>query len=70
MDKLLNNFRQLGSRARDIWSRLSLNQKVLFGGAALMIVIAVAVLAFNSRQVQYEVLYNDLSEKDAAAIVD
>jgi flagellar M-ring protein FliF len=70
MDTLLNNFRQVGSRARDIWSRLSLNQKVLFGGAALMIVIAVAVLAFNSKQVQYEVLYNDLSEKDAAAIVD
>lgn len=70
METLVNKVRQIGSRIRDLWSRLSLNQKVLFGGAALMIIIAVTVLAVNSNQVQYETLYTDLSEKDAAAIVE
>lgn len=70
METLGKKLRQFGSRIRDIWSGLSLNQKVLFGGAALMIIIAVAVLAVSSNKIQYETLYTDLSEKDAAAIVD
>jgi flagellar M-ring protein FliF len=70
MENVLNKIRQFGSRVRDILSRLSLNQKVLFGGAALMIIIAVVILMVNSNTVQYETLYTDLSDKDAAAIVD
>lgn len=70
MDTLGKNFRQLGERIKDIWSHFSLNQKVLFGGAALLIIIALIVLAANIGKVPYETLYTDLSEKDAAAIVD
>jgi flagellar M-ring protein FliF len=70
MENFLNKIRQLQGRIRDILSRLTLNQKVLFGGAALMIIIAVIVLAVNSNKVEYETLYTDLSEKDAAAIVE
>lgn len=70
MQTLVDNLRKFGSRIRDIWSHLSLNQKVLFGGAALMIIIAITVLTVNAKTVQYEVLYSDLSEKDAASIVD
>lgn len=69
MDSLLQKIRGYGGKIKDIWSKLSLNQKVLFSGAGIMILIALIVLVINNNKVQYETLYSGLSEKDAAAIV-
>ncbi|MEN6462080.1 MAG: flagellar basal-body MS-ring/collar protein FliF [Syntrophomonas sp.] len=69
MATLLQKIREYGKKITESWSKLSLNQKVLFAGAALMIVVAVAVLVINNNKVQYETLYSGLDEKDAAAIV-
>lgn len=66
---LLKNLRQLGGRVRDIWSGLTLNKKVIFSGAALMIIIAIIVSISNAHKVNYSILYSNLSTKDAAAIV-
>jgi flagellar biosynthesis/type III secretory pathway M-ring protein FliF/YscJ len=58
MENFVNNARQLGMRIKEAWTNLSLNQKVLFGGAALLIVAALVTLALNSNQgTAYEVLY-------------
>lgn len=69
MATLLQNLKKYGNKIIELWSKLSLNQKVLFGGAALMIVAAALVLIINTNKVQYETLYSGLTEKDAAAIV-
>ncbi|MGI5920210.1 MAG: flagellar basal-body MS-ring/collar protein FliF [Syntrophomonadaceae bacterium] len=65
----LQRLKEYGNKITELWSKLSINQKVLFGGAALMIIIAAGVLFFNSNKVQYETLFSDLEEKDAAEIV-
>ena len=69
MDTIRDRLQGLVSNIRDFWTRLTINQKVLIGGAALLVVIAVIVLARGSRQPEYEVLYSELSEKDAADVV-
>lgn len=70
MESFVNNARQFGMRVKEAWDNLSLNQKVLFGGAALLIVAALVTLAVSSNQgTPYEVLYTELDKKDAAQIL-
>lgn len=71
MESLMTNLKQIGSRIKGFWSKLTLNQKVIGSGVGLLIVIALIILLFNGKSSQpMEVLYADLTEKDAAAIVE
>lgn len=71
METLLNSLRELRTRFQQFWSNLTLNQKVMGGGAALSIIIALLVWGLGGHSSQpMEVLYTDLTEKDAAAIVE
>jgi flagellar M-ring protein FliF len=67
---LMITLKQLGTKLKESWSNLSLNQKVIGSGAMLLVVIAFIILLLNRTSVQpMEVLYADLIQKDAAAIV-
>ncbi|SHG58470.1 flagellar M-ring protein FliF [Thermosyntropha lipolytica DSM 11003] len=56
--------------SREFWSKLNLNQKVLMGGAALLVLISLlALIAGAGNREKFDVLYTGLGEKDAAAIV-
>ncbi|MDD3023431.1 MAG: flagellar basal-body MS-ring/collar protein FliF [Syntrophomonadaceae bacterium] len=70
METFTNNVRQTGVRIREAWTKLGLNQKVLFGAAALLIIAAVVILALSvGQETAYEVLYTELDKKDAAQII-
>lgn len=67
---LMTTLKQLGTKLKESWSNLSMNQKVIGSGAMLLVVIAFIILLLNRTSVQpMEVLYADLIQKDAAAIV-
>ncbi|MEN6348090.1 MAG: flagellar basal-body MS-ring/collar protein FliF [Syntrophomonas sp.] len=71
METFVNNAKQLAARVKEAWAKLSLNQKVLFGGVALLIVAALVTLTVSSSNqgTPYDVLYTELDKKDAAQIV-
>lgn len=71
MESIMTNLKQMGIRIKEFWSRLTLNQKVIGSGAVLFILIAITILLFNGKSSpSMEVLYADLTQKDAAAIVE
>jgi len=71
METLMTSLKQTGIKIKEFWNKLTLNQKVIGSGVGLLIVIAVIILLFNGRSSQsMEVLYADLTQKDAAAIVE
>lgn len=71
MESLINNLKQIGINIKEYWNKLTLNQKVIGSGIGLLIVIALVILLFSGRSSQsMEVLYTDLTDKDAAAIVE
>ena len=71
MGSFVDNVKQQGERLKNTWTNLSLNQKVLGAGVVLLILAAIAVMAANvGKQEPYQVLYTELDEKDAAAVVD
>lgn len=69
MEKYLEKFKQAASRLKETWSNMGINQKVIAGGALLFIVVAAVVLLSGGNKEEYQVLYSELSEKDAAAVV-
>lgn len=71
MGSFVNNCKQWGEKLKGMWSNLSLNQKVLFTGVALLILVAIVVLAgYAGKEDPYQVLYAELDEKDAATVVE
>ncbi len=70
MDSLAQNVMQFIGKMKSSWSNWTLNQKVISAGGVLLLVSALAVLAIGNSGSRYEVLYTDLSTKDAAAIVE
>lgn len=71
MGSFVDNVKQRGEGIKNTWSNLSLNQKVLFAGVVLLVLAAAVVLASSAgKQDPYQVLYTELEEKDAAAVVD
>lgn len=65
------NIKQWGESLKNTWSNLSLNKKVLSSGIALLILVAIVVLASQAgKEDPYQVLYAELDEKDAAAVVE
>lgn len=71
MESILDKIKQWGETAKNTWSNLGLNQKVLFGGVALLILVAVVIMASSvSKEDPYQVLYAELDEKDAAAVTE
>lgn len=70
MNNFLNYIKQLATSMRELWLKLTLNQKVLTGGAATLLIVALFIAALNGgKNSSYEALYTDLTEKDAADIV-
>lgn len=55
---------------RDIWTRLTLNQRLLIGTVGGAFALAVAITVMWARQPDYTVLYANVAPEDAAAIVD
>lgn len=71
MESFVDNLKQRGEGLKNAWTNLSLNQKVLFAGVALLILVAIVVLAGSAtKREPYQVLYTELDGKDAAAVVD
>lgn len=71
METFLNRLNQYTNNIKELWNKLSLNQKVLIAGAVLLIVVALSMVIFGRDNTGgYEALYTDLTEKDAAAIVE
>ncbi|MBO8159346.1 flagellar basal-body MS-ring/collar protein FliF [Thermosyntropha sp.] len=70
MQNILERIRKFLKGTGEVWSKLNLNQKVLIGGASLLLLIALFFLISGTNSKKgYEVLYSGLSEKDAAEIV-
>jgi len=70
MGKYADLIKQWGQRALQTWSNFNLNQKVLIAGGALLILVAIIVISSQAvKKDPYEVLYAELGEKDAAAVV-
>ncbi len=69
MEKILDQLKQAGAKIQEIWAERSLNQKLIYAGAIIFIVIAASVYFVGSKQTPYEVLYTELDAKDASAIV-
>lgn len=70
MEMLLANFRQIGKRLQQFWNGLTLNQKVIGAGAILFMLIPLMLWVMGRGSAQtLEVLYADLDQKDAAAVV-
>lgn len=70
MEGYLEYINNLGLRIKETWLKLTMNQKLLIGGAFLLVVVAIVfLLNTGNTNSEYEVLYTDLSQKDAAAIV-
>ncbi len=69
MESFVNMFKQSAAQIRQRWQKLSLNQKVIIAGAALLLLSTLVFLIKQSGVKQFEVLYTDLNQKDAAAIV-
>jgi len=71
MESFVDKIKQWGETAKNAWSNLSLNQKVIFGGVALLILVAIVIMASSmSKENPYQVLYTGLDSKDAAAVVE
>lgn len=69
MGTFLDSLRQFAERARDFWTNLGINQKVLFAGTALLILVVGGFVVFGVTQsTPYEAIYTNLSIKDAAAV--
>ncbi|MDD3023967.1 MAG: flagellar basal-body MS-ring/collar protein FliF [Syntrophomonadaceae bacterium] len=69
MEKILDQLKQAGAKIKELWAGSSLNRKLIYAGAIIFIVIAASVLFVGNKQAPYEVLYTELGEKDASAIV-
>lgn len=67
MANVMERLKQWGSTMLEAWNKLSLNQKVLFAGAALLVVAAVAILS-SGTAATYEVLYSELDAKTASQV--
>ncbi len=68
METFVAKMRAGGSKIQEIWQKLSLNQKLLIGGAALMVVVAIVFLLRGTTATTNEVLYTGLDTKDASAV--
>lgn len=67
MATLMERLKQWGGTILEAWNKLSLNQKVLFAGAALLVVAAIVILS-SGTAATYEVLYSELDSKTASQV--
>ncbi|MEQ8173508.1 MAG: flagellar basal-body MS-ring/collar protein FliF [Syntrophomonadaceae bacterium] len=67
MADFMERLKGWGNTILEAWNKLSLNQKVLFAGAALLVVAAIVILS-SGTATNYEVLYSGLDAKTASQI--
>lgn len=71
MENLVTSLKQLWTNIKEFWSKLTLNQKVIGSGVVLLVTIMIIVMVLNMAPSKpMEVLYTDLTPKDAAAIIE
>ncbi|MGB4019946.1 MAG: flagellar basal-body MS-ring/collar protein FliF [Syntrophomonadaceae bacterium] len=71
MENLVTSLKQLWTNIKEFWSKLTLNQKVIGSGVVLLVTIMILVMVLNMAPSKpMEVLYTDLTPKDAAAIIE
>lgn len=68
MENIGQFLREQLSRLRELWSNLSLNQKVLIAGAVLLALAAIIVTSATLTKKEYEPLFTKLDVNDAAAV--
>ncbi len=62
-------FERLIGRLRDVWDSMTLNQKVISGGALVASIVAIAYLfTLRGNLIDYSVLFNELDSKSASEI--
>ena len=62
-------FERLMSRLRDVWDSMTLNQKVISGGALVAVIIALSFLfTLRGKLIDYSVLFTELDAQSAAEI--
>ncbi len=70
MESFVERVKQRAGQVKEYWGKQSLNRKVLFAGLLLLGLLALIILLFATGQKDpYEVLYAELDEKDASAVV-
>lgn len=62
-------FKSLFQQVKDIWSKLSQNQKIAAGAVTAVILLTIVIFAFMSARPSYAVLFSQLSTDDGGAIV-
>lgn len=67
MPAFINNIRK---QINDYWNNLERKQKIQIGIIALLLIGSISLLVYIINRPNYEVLYTDLSVKDAGAVVD
>lgn len=71
MEDFSQKLSQYFEQAKESWAKISLNQKLIIAAVSLLLVILILTLALRSGPTpELQPLYTDLSEKDAAAIVE
>ncbi|MGE5455107.1 MAG: flagellar basal-body MS-ring/collar protein FliF [Methylocystaceae bacterium] len=60
--------KEWGAGQLNRWKQLGLNQKVLIGGAVLLLMVAALMLILDTNRTDWSPLYTNLSTEDAAAI--
>ena len=61
-------FEQMKNQLNSFWQGLNKNKKIMLGIGSFLIVVSLTSIIFFSTRTQYEVLYSDLSLKDAGLI--
>ncbi|TCW38693.1 flagellar M-ring protein FliF [Thermohydrogenium kirishiense] len=67
MPSFINNIR---SQINNFWNKFDKKQKIQIGIISLLLISSIALLVYIINRPNYEVLYSDLSVKDAGAVVD
>ncbi|MGF7399659.1 flagellar basal-body MS-ring/collar protein FliF [Thermoanaerobacterium thermosaccharolyticum] len=67
MPAFINNIR---SQINNFWNKFDKKQKIQIGIISLLLISSIALLVYIINRPNYEVLYSDLSVKDAGAVVD
>jgi len=64
------NLKQLPQKLKNFWTTAGITKRLIVLGAFLLVIISGAFYIFSSGKDEYEVLFSDLSPKDAAAVTN
>lgn len=62
------NLKQLPQKLKSFWEKAGMPKRLIVLGAVLLVITSSAFYVLNSQKEDYEILYTDLTPKDAAAV--